>query len=111
MNDPNSPPPLPPGGSNCPNCGTVQAKGAPYCSNCGASLATAQAPSTSKTVYSVLLAMAALGFGAYGGCIALIVVMGGASPRDNLTIYATGAIALLLAAACVWVIFRIQRRK
>ena len=109
-----SAPPLPQlSGATCRNCGAVQAAGAPYCTRCGAPLRVAKAGSSVlKTVFSVALVWGALCLGALDGYLALIGVMGGdlsAAPDRAFLLLALGA--LVVAAACVWGAFRINRSK
>lgn len=105
--------PLPqPSGATCPNCGAAQSAGTVRCSNCGAPMG---APSSSglspamKTVASVLLALAALGLGAFGSCLGIIGLVSGLSPND-WTLYLLAIGSLVAAAVCVWAIFRINKR-
>ena len=106
-------PPLPPpSGSICPNCGAAQSANVAFCTNCGAPLqaATSGASQTVKTLASVALGCGALAFGGLGGCLALIGVMGGNFSTD-WPYFASGLAALLVTAAFVWGISRVQRRK
>ena len=106
----NENPPLPqPSGATCPNCGAAQNAGVTYCTNCGVPLFPATKTGLSqtvKTVLSVVLSLAALGFGAFGSCFALLGALGGA----DKSLLGIGIGALIAAAACVWAIVSIQRR-
>ena len=108
-----SEPPLPqPSGVTCFNCGAALPAGTTRCSNCGALLARPRVGGLSpglKVVASVLLALAALGLGAFGSCAALFAVMGGELSADG-TLAAAAAGALIAAAACVWAIFKINKK-
>lgn len=106
------PPPLPPQGAVCPNCGAPRDAGRAYCANCGAPLqgTAAGASSTSKTILSILLALGACAFGSLGACLGLIGVIGGDISTDWGYI-ATGLAALVAAVACAWGIFRLNSKK
>ena len=112
MNAPKSPLPQP-GGLTCPNCGASQATGTVYCTNCGAALA-ATSPSgsfsTLKIVASILLALAALGLGGFGSCMALIVLVSGFNSADA-GFWAMAIVPLLGAAGCVWGIFALNKKR
>lgn len=110
MNETNSPLPQP-SGATCPNCGAAQSAGTLYCSNCGAPM-SAKTPSSmsssSKLIVSLALGFGALMFGAVGGCFVFLGgVQGG--PFDPMFLLFVGVPALL-ALACLWGIFRVQRR-
>lgn len=110
MNESNFPLPQP-GGTTCSNCGAAQDASAPYCTNCGAPM-SANAPSSmsssSKLIVSFALGFGALLFGAVGGCF---VFLGGfdSSSINLLELLLVGA-PLLAALACIWGIFKIQRK-
>ena len=110
----NEKPPLPPpSGVTCPNCGAGQDAGVAYCSNCGAPLqaATSGGPSqTFKTLATLGLGCGVLFFGSLGGCLALLGAFSGNLSAEWPAL-AFGVAALLLAAACVWGIMRVQRKK
>lgn len=107
-------PPLPPpNGSICPNCGAGQGTNVAFCTNCGAPLQAATSGAgagAGKILISLALAFGAVIFGALGGCIALIGVMGGNFLTD-WPYFVVGVAAVLAAIGCVWGLSRMQRRK
>ena len=111
MNETNSPLPQP-SGATCPNCGAPQSASAAICSNCGAPLRAATPPGglsrATKIIASIALAFGALLFGAFGGCIMLIGGIEGGSMDATLLLLIV--VPALLAVACIWGIFRIQRQ-
>ena len=63
-----------------------------------------------KIVAQVFLALFALCSGGFGGCIFLLFGLGGAQSADMGGLL-MGVVPLLIAAACVWGIFRLAKRK
>ena len=110
MNETNSPLPQP-SGATCPNCGAAQSATAPYCTNCGAPLraATASGLSTgSKIGLSIALGFGALMFGAVGACFVFLGGIEGGTMDWTFLLFV--GIPALLALACIWGIFRVQRK-
>ena len=104
---------VPSGSITCPNCGAAQSRGVAFCANCGAPLQAATSGAgaqTAKTLVSLALGCGAFIFGGLGGCLALIGVMGGDFSAD-WPYFAFGVAAVLVAAALVWIIIRVQRKK
>ena len=106
-------PPLPqPSGATCPNCGAAQDDKAPFCTHCGAPLQAAtpsKLSSGSKLALSLSLGCGALVFGAVGGCFAFLGRIEGGNSFDPAILLFVGVPALL-ALACIWGIFKIQRK-
>ncbi len=110
MNEPISPLPQP-SGATCPNCGAAQDASVLYCSNCGAPMSAAtpsHLSSSSKLIISIALGFGALMFGAVGGCFVLLGGIDGSS-FSLLGLLFVG-VPVLAALACIWGIFKIQRK-
>lgn len=110
MKETNSPLPQP-SGATCPNCGAAQSTSALYCSNCGAPMSAAtpsHLSSSSKLIVSLALGFGALMFGAVGGCFVFL----GGFDTSNITLLGLlfVGVPFLAALACIWSIFKIQRK-
>lgn len=104
--------PLPqPSAATCPNCGAAQSASAIYCSECGTPMSAATPgylSSSSKLIISLALGFGALMFGAVGGCF---VLLGGVdSGNISLPGLLLVGVPVLLALACLWGIFKVQRK-
>ena len=63
---------------------------------------------TGKVIASLALGCGALIFGGFGGCLVFLGNIGDGSPGP--TFYVLVGVAALLTLACIWGIFRIQRK-
>ena len=113
-------PPLPPpSGATCPNCGAAQDIKAPFCTNCGAPLRSAQpsfARKALKFILTLLLSLLSVGIGAFGACAGLIAVIGNAdssgaygSGATNLQFVLWGAGVIGAIALCGWLIILVNK--
>lgn len=109
----NETPPLPqPGGATYANCGAAQNANTPYCTNCGAPMRAATSgtlSSASKIIISIALGFGALMFGAVGACFVFLGGIEGGNRFDPTILLFVG-VPTLLALACIWGIFRVQRK-
>ncbi len=106
----NSDSPLPqPSGVTCPHCGAALGAGTLRCSHCGAPIGTPASSALSagtKTLLSCLLVLGALGFGTFGAC--LVFLGGGVNSDPTFLIF--GALIGLAVIACIWGVFRVNKK-
>ena len=109
----NETPPLPqPSGATCANCGAAQNANAPYCTNCGAPMQAAtpsgSLSSASKIIMSIALGFGALMFGAVGACFVFLGGIEGGTMDWTYLLFV--GVPVVAAIACIWGIFRVQRK-
>ena len=64
-----------------------------------------------KVALSILLTLGALVFGGFGGCMALFAITEGLVSADwTLISVSVTVVPLAMALACIWGIFRINRK-
>lgn len=109
-----NPTPLPnPSPYTCRNCGHSLEEWRDYCPNCGAPM-RARPSSVGGVLGSIFLGCGALAFGASGGCFLLFGAIArgeGSTFGEAGGLFGLGAVLVLFAAACIWGIVRINRRR
>ncbi|HEX9998525.1 MAG TPA: zinc ribbon domain-containing protein [Abditibacterium sp.] len=109
-----NPPPLAqPSAQTCPQCGAALDSTPNFCPNCGAALGASDHGSAAWTiVLQILLGLGAVGIGAFGACFILVggIGLSSSSFSEGAPMIGIGAVALGIAAACIWGIIRLNRR-
>ncbi|PQV64515.1 zinc-ribbon domain-containing protein [Abditibacterium utsteinense] len=109
-----NPSPLPqPEARTCPNCGAALSENTTLCPNCGAALGTVKSSGCLMIGAQVFLGCLALVFGLAGACFAILGGTGfvGASSSEWLPFAGVVIVTIGLAAACVWGIIRLGKRR
>ncbi len=113
-----NPPLLPqPAAQTCSHCGAAVGEGVLLCPNCGASLSTA--PQNGCLIIGVQLGLGclALVFALGGACFVFLSGIGVSSTTSSPTFsevapyIGCGLLGVALAAACVWGIIRLGKRR
>ena len=113
------PPLSQPGGATCFHCGATNAANAQICFNCGALLSTPVVKTNPwraalKVIITLVLSVAALGFGALGACIGFLGTIAGSDPtgaygQGGAPTYLLAGGVLLASAFCAWLIWLVNK--